>query len=476
MTDLNSAARMLTKQQRTWLLLTICIGAFLSHFTAGAVNVSLPYLQAVFPEDPAGIPWITTAYLLAITALLPIMGKLGDRYGHGWIHNTGYIIFAVSTALISLSSNVPSLISLRICQAIGAAMFQATNIAMISAYYPKEQRGRALGIMSSVVAIGAMTGPVAGGFIAASLSWPWLFLLPFPVAALAAVLAFRFIPAKRIQNKAISLDRVGAILFFLMIASVTYALSDGNTSGWHSSHILAALITGALSIILFIGWEARHPTPFLPISVLAAPSVAVGLITSFISFMLINSVLISMPFFLMGRSSYRPMDIGWIMTAYPLLFAVSSLISGHFSDRMAPLKLMLTGLGGIIIGLLVFAWTLPGLNTLWIVAVLALIGIGMGCLAAPNNSYIMRNVPTAHSGSIGSLIALTRNAGMLVGAVLSLGLIGDSSGQTISQHDFGVLFKTGFIIGVIGCAVLGYGFFAESRKKSKDKPLEESSC
>lgn len=475
MTDLNRTTPMMTRQQRTWLLMTICIGAFLSHFTAGVVNVSLPYLQAVFPEDLSGIPWITTAYLLVITALLPIMGKLGDRYGHGWIHNTGYLIFAVSTALTALASNVPSLIGLRICQAIGAAMFQATNIAMISAYYPKQQRGRALGIMSSVVAIGAMTGPVAGGWIAASLSWPWLFLLPFPAAALAAVLALRFIPAKRTLAKAIPLDRVGAILFFLMIASVTYALSDGSTSGWHSAPILTALITAMLSLLLFIGWESRRDTPFLPISVLASPSVAAGLITSLIAFILINTVLVSMPFFLTGKADYTPLDIGWIMTAYPLFFAISSLISGHFADRMNPLKLMLTGLGGIVIGLLVFAWTLPALSTFWIVAVLALIGIGMGCLAAPNNSYIMRHVPLAHSGSIGSLIALTRNAGMLIGAVFSLGLIGRSSGQTFSPHNFGELFKTAVMIGVIGCAVLGYGFFAESRNKSTQTALEESS-
>lgn len=461
------SAMMLTKQQRTWLLITICLGAFLSHFTAGVVNVSLPHLQTVFPNELAGIPWITTAYLMVITALLPVMGKLGDRYGHGVIHNTGYVLFAVSTAFTALASGVSMLIALRICQAIGASMFQATNIAMISAYYPKEQRGRALGIMSSVVAIGAMTGPGAGGFIAATLSWPWLFLLPFPVAAIAAVLAFRYIPVVRIHNKPISLNRVSAILFFLMIASFTYALSEGRSAGWTSSYNLTALITGIVTLLLFIVWEARQETPFLPTSVLTSPAVAVGLMLSFISFILINSVLVSMPFFLTSKDGLTSVDIGWIMTAYPLLFAVSSLAAGRFSDVMNPLKLMLTGLGGIVVGLLIFAGALSEMGTLWIIAVLALIGVGMGCLAAPNNSYIMRNVPAAHSGSIGSLIAFTRNAGMLAGAVLSLGLIGGSTGQVASTHDFGTLFRVGVMIGLIGCVVLGCGFFAENHKKIK---------
>lgn len=463
----NSSAVMLTKQHRTWLLITICLGAFLSHFTAGVVNVSLPYLQTVFPNELSGIPWITTAYLMVITALLPVMGKLGDRYGHGVIHNTGYALFAVSTLLIALASHVSVLIALRICQAIGASMFQATNIAMISAYYPKEQRGRALGIMSSVVAIGAMTGPGAGGFIAATLSWPWLFLLPFPVAAIAAGLAFRYIPVVRNQNKPITLNKVSAILFFLMISSFTYALSEGRSAGWTSGYNLAVLIAGIVTLLLFVVWEARQKTPFLPVSVLTSPSVAVGLVISFTSFILINSVLVTMPFFLTSKSGFTPADVGWIMTAYPLLFAVSSLVAGHFSDVMNPLKLMLTGLGGIVIGLLIFAGTLPEMNTLCVIAVLALIGVGMGCLAAPNNSYIMRNVPAAHSGSIGSMIAFTRNAGMLAGAVLSLGLIGAATGQKTSTHDFASLFGVGAIIGLIGCVVLAYGFFTENHKKIK---------
>lgn len=148
------------------MLAAICIGAFLSHFTAGVVNVSLPHFVSVFQTSLGTAQWITTGYLLVIASLLPVMGKWGDRYGYRRIHNAGYLLFGISSVLVAFSPHISVLLALRMVQAVGAAMFQATNIALITIHLPKEQRGRALGTVSTAVALGGMSGPVAGGFIA----------------------------------------------------------------------------------------------------------------------------------------------------------------------------------------------------------------------------------------------------------------------------------------------------------------------
>jgi MFS family permease len=175
-------------------LTAIGTGAFLSHFTAGVVTVSLPELTRAFQASIEQTQWITTGYLLVIAVLLPIMGKLGDRYGHRRVHNAGYLLFAISSVLIALSPTLGAILVTRAVQAVGASMFQATNIALITLLMPKEQLGRALGLISTAVALGGMSGPVVGGIISQWLSWQWLFLIHVPVSAIATYLANRHIP------------------------------------------------------------------------------------------------------------------------------------------------------------------------------------------------------------------------------------------------------------------------------------------
>jgi MFS family permease len=146
---------------RFFMLISICIGVFISHFTAGIVNVSLPQFEKIFQTSSGTVQWITTGYLLVIASFLPIMGKLGDRYSYRLIHKLGYIVFTISSVLVAFSPNITVLLILRLAQAVGAAMFQSTNIALITIHIPKENRGRALGIVSTAVALGAMTGPIA---------------------------------------------------------------------------------------------------------------------------------------------------------------------------------------------------------------------------------------------------------------------------------------------------------------------------
>lgn len=200
--------------QRLGMMAAICMGAFISHFTAGIVNVSLPFIVDYFQTELGKGLWITTGYLLVITALLPVMGKLGDRYGFRRIHNLGFVIFTVGSILVAFSPNLPILLTLRVIQGVGAAMFQATNIALITIHIPKEQRGRALGILSTAVALGGMTGPIAGGLIAEWLSWKWLFLIHVPVAIVATIMAYRYIPNRVQERKPGAISFVGAKLVY----------------------------------------------------------------------------------------------------------------------------------------------------------------------------------------------------------------------------------------------------------------------
>lgn len=177
-----------------------------------------------------------------ITALLPVMGKLGDRYGFRRIHNLGYVIFTVGSILVAFSPNLPILLTLRVVQGIGAAMFQATNIALITIHMPKEKRGHALGILSTAVALGGMTGPIAGGLIAEWLSWQWLFLIHVPVAIVATVMAYRYIPSRVQDRKPGTVSIVGASLFMVWITLLLLVITNGSKWGWVSKQTMASLM------------------------------------------------------------------------------------------------------------------------------------------------------------------------------------------------------------------------------------------
>jgi len=460
-------AQALTGVHRVLMMTAICMGVFISHFTAGIVNVSLPLFTRIFQTELERVQWITTGYLLVIVSLLPVMGKLGDRYGHRLIHNLGYVFFTISSVLVVFSSNVSVLLILRMVQAIGAAMFQATNIALITIHLPKEKRGRALGIVSTTVALGAMTGPIAGGFIAEWLSWQWLFLIHVPVALVATLLAWRYIPDRGQERKLEPFDSIGMILFIFVIGSVIFGISNGNVWGWLSAETLSLFVAAVIVFLMFLLRESRQRASFLPLVVLRIPAISYGLIISCVSFMLANTVLVTMPFYLSRDAGFSSLTVGTIMIAYPILLAFSGPIAGHLSDHYGSSSFMLMGLCGMGIGLAALAFFLHQLPTVGIVAVLALIGLGMGLIASPNNSFIMRYVPMENVGSIGGMIALTRNAGMVLGAALGLGAI---NGDIVEESAplLGALksvFGLGAMICMASIVMLGYSVLLNKRRK-----------
>lgn len=419
----DTATSPLPQASQKGMLIAISIGAFLSHYMATVVHVSLPYLTVALHTDSASLSWVTTGYLLAITSLLPVMGKLGERWGYHRLHNYGLALFTVGSLLTASAPDILTLLGFRLLQAVGAAMFQATNIALVTLHWPQQHRGRALGTLSTAVALGAMCGPAVGGLIVEWLHWRWLFLLHVPVALLGTWLAFRYIPRQEPERGKPASDPVGALLLIISAASGVYGLSLAGAQGWLATGTLLPLSLSLTALLLLLGWELRQPTPFLPVQVLRIPEVGIGLIISVVSFALANHGLVTLPFYLSGIENLTPSLAGVVLAFYPLLLAVTGPLAGHLSDAWGPKSLVPMGLAAMGGGAILFFLYLDSLSIWGISSVLALIGLGMGLLASPNNSFIMRHTPMEHIGAISGMIALTRNLGMALGAALGLGSI-----------------------------------------------------
>jgi EmrB/QacA subfamily drug resistance transporter len=448
------------------MLLAICLGAFVSHLTAGIVNIALPGLSTIFQQDVSIVQWVASGYLLIIASLLPMMGKWGDRFGSKRIHNTGYIIFGISSLLTLFVGTIYGLLVLRIVQALGAAMFQATNIGLVSRHFPQSSRGKALGFVSTAVALGGLSGPMVGGLIMDWLNWHWLFLIHVPVLAIATVMAIRYIPPDP-AGSSHTPDWIGGVLFAAGIIAFIFGISNGNEWGWSSLNTLTAFCVSIAAFIGLYSWlghriKQKRET-FLQVGLFARPVVSAGMYIGLASFVAVFSTQVTLPFYLQGVRHFSPTQTGIMIMMYPVALGIMGPIGGSLSDRHGSSKITLFGLSCMSTALLFLSFirvdtpvSLLGINLL-------ILGAGMGMITSPNYSLILGSVDKSSLGVVGGMVALVRNLGLVLGTALGIALLDYSFPGSISgwmstkQTAFAPYVVTGlrtvFIVSLAFCIV-----------------------
>lgn len=423
---------LLTSKHLFYMQISVYIGAFLSHFTSNIVNVALPKLTETFQEPISLIQWITIGYILTISVTLPVMGEIADRVGYRLLHNMGFIVFTISSILVAIAPNLTFLLIFRVFQAIGTAMFQSTNMALIILHTPKPKRGQALGMISTFVALGGMFGPVVGGWMIEWLNWHWLFLVHVPFTVLAIILSTKFIPKSQLVRRKDSIDGIGLSLFICMIGSLIFGIANGSQWGWFSNQIgLFILITG-LALILLILWELKQKHSFLPFHLFQNPLISTCLLTILVTFIVANATIVSIPFYV-SKTFHLPADlIGYLMITYPVILSIMGPIAGKLSDQYGSKRFILMGLTSMLGNSLTIFILQGQLSIYQILFILVLSGIGMGCVASPTNRLVMELIPSSFIGVIGGLLALLRNLGTLMGASLSLALISGTTSISFS--------------------------------------------
>ncbi|WP_445505616.1 MFS transporter [Niallia sp. 03091] len=406
------------KSHSIFLLLSVCAGAFLSHFSAGFVNIALTDISIYYSSSLSLTQWIVNGYLLSIMLFLPFMGKLADRYGKKRIHNVGYLVFAVGASASALSPSISVLILCRIIQGIGASMLQAVNMAIVTDSYPDKHRGKALGIISTSVGIGALLGPSVGGFIINAFTWQMLFWTIVPISVIAFLVAQRFIPTDRKQQTS-SFDYLGSVLFGISIVSFVIVLNSIG-EGIVYSYLIFIFILSIGSFFGFIYWSKRVEHPFIHPRIFSSGMVRAGGIILIISYCATFASMVILPFYLRGILGYSADQSGLLLMCYPLLLALFGPVSGSLSDRYGSIKVVLVGLSLLcasMIGLSLLSetTTLPTLIFLF-----SLLGFSMGILTSPNYSIMMFYVPIQFLGMMSSTIALLRNIGMVLGTAISI--------------------------------------------------------
>jgi EmrB/QacA subfamily drug resistance transporter len=250
-----------------WAILIITVmSTFMSTLDSSIVNVALPMMATSLNVTTGQISWVVSAYLIVISIFILFFGRLGDLMGQVKIFRLGLAIFTIGSFLCGVTHSFPLLIAARAVQAVGSAATMANSQGIITRSFPANERGRALGINGTFVALGALVGPALGGFIISFAGWEYLFWINVPIGFAVLAVSYKLFSGDE-PTKNEKIDYGGTALFILAILAFFYALEDGQAVGFSSPIILICFLVSIVSFILFIRVEKKSESPLLDLEI-----------------------------------------------------------------------------------------------------------------------------------------------------------------------------------------------------------------
>jgi EmrB/QacA subfamily drug resistance transporter len=405
------------------VLLATILGASMVFIDSTALNVVLPALQLDLQATGTDLLWISNAYTLLLASGILVGGSLGDHYGRKRVYMIGIALFAAASLVSGLAPSASFLIAARVAQGAGGALMVPGSLALISASFDANSRGRAIGLWSSFAALTTIVGPVLGGFLAGRGLWRGVFFLNLPLALLALVTLRLRVPESRDETLSRRLDYPGALLATLGLAGLTYSLTEAPSRGWNNPLILAMLLAGVAALAAFVIVERRAAEPMVPFSLFRSRTFT-G--TNLITLCLYGALYVNIFFYplnLIQAQGYPESQAGLTLLPFAILLTLLSRWAGGLVDRYGP-RLLLT-IGPAIVGGGFAAMALPGLTNgpadYWVTffPALLLLGLGMGLTVAPLTTAVMGSVSSSHAGiASGINNAVSRTAGVLALATL----------------------------------------------------------
>jgi len=340
-------------------------------------------------------------------------------FGRSKLYNIGFVVFSVGSLLCGMSSTAGFMIASRVIQAVGAGLLQANSVALITHAFPSSERGKAIGIQGAVQAISMSVGPFVGGILIATVGWRAIFYVNIPIGILGTVAALFILPPNQKVAKKEKIDYLGTAFFATGLASLVLAFNERVKLGWGSHTIIMYFLSGTILMALFILTELRVEHPLIDLKLFKNATFLIGNLTGMLSYYVLFAIMFMMPFYLQKVLGYSIALTGSLLTPVPLAMALVAPFSGHISDKYGP-RIMTTS-GMLVSALACFALMFMGASAQLpiLVAVLVLLGIGMGLFTPPNNSAIMGSAPREKLGVAGGVLNMMRSLGLILGVDIS---------------------------------------------------------
>lgn len=415
-----------TRNKQWETMLVIVLMTFMSTLDGSIVNVALPVMAKTLSVTNAQIQFVSTSYLIVIAGIILIFGNLGDRLGKAKVFLFGIFFFAFGSFLCGLSHSFAFLIFARVVQGIGSAATMANSQGIVTETVSPQERGKALGIVGTAVALGSLVGPGLGGLIVGVASWEYIFWINVPIGAIVFLTGMKIFPRGHVKQDTAepkTLDVAGSLLFLVAIVSLFISLNAGLELGFTNPLILLGFAIAFVGMVIFLYVEKKAKNPLVDLTMFSNKLFSLSIFCGYISFVALFCHTILLPFFLQDVRAYSPGICGLIMMTYPLLLSFAAPVSGHLSDKLGSEKLTFAGLILISGGLFCMSTLNEHSSIAVMVLFIAIMAIGNGLFQSPNNSLVMSTVPRDKLGIAGSINSLIRNVGMVCGIALSTTLL-----------------------------------------------------
>ena len=400
------------------LLAILCLAIFVDALDGSIVDISLPYIAQDFNVDIGTVSWVAMIYFLVISSLLLPFSKVIESHGTKNVFVGGYLIFTLSSLICGFSGDIWMLIISRFLQAVGGAMMAAAVPAMVVTRLPVAIRGRAFGIIMSVVGVACMAGPALGGIITHYISWHWIFFINVPVGILGLLSAIRYIPDDEIFRKRGTFDYPGMVLLFVTFVTFLFALTRGSELGWQSMLIIACIITSLVSGIAFIVWENRQKDPVLEVGIFRKASFALTVLSSLMMIMLQGGILFLIPFYLQKVMGMTADVAGFFMLLLPLTMIIGGPLAGFLSDRHGcRIVCSVAAILGIVACLLL-VHGVGGGGMPYLVAGMLTFGASTGAFSSACSSRIIEQSPEGKKVTGSAITNLNYYVGMAMGTAV----------------------------------------------------------
>lgn len=449
-------------RSRWWSLSVASIATLIVTADTGQLSIALPLIITEFGADLTLASWIALVYALITASLYLPCGRLSDLLGVGNLFLAGFILYGLSSIAAGASQGAVQLVVFRALQAAGSALIMANNFALVTALFPPEERGRAMGIAGGAIsAIGYTMGPVIGGLLTHGFGWRSNFFVSAVLAFCGFAAARLLLPPESFRPSAVKkepFDWVGALSFACCISLILFGLATAQKSGWQSPPVIVCLLGGVALLFFFIRWERRANAPLLDLALFRIPAFTLGNMARWISFITMSVSILLMPFYLQFALRLDPLRAGFLVAPTPLAMALLAPLTGWMSERFAAERLCAAGLtvsGGAFV---LMSFLSPASASAQIAVCLALVGTGMGLFQTPNNNLLMTAVPRHRLGVGSAFLSIVRSLGYSIGAALATTIVGaqlTATGASSLQSFAKQLAADG---GAIGLAAFMRGF------------------
>ncbi|WP_010268621.1 MFS transporter [Paenibacillus senegalensis] len=397
------------------------LGTFMSTLDVGIVNVVLPTMAEQFGVSLSQIQWVVTAYLLTMVALLPLLGKLSDRLDRSQVYSAGFFVFALGSLLIGLSGSLATIVAARIVQGVGAAMIMANSQAMVRKLFPNHEIGKALSMNAVVISVGTLSGPAVGGLLMEAVSWSWLFYINVPLGLAAVYCGLKWFPhdKKRAFER---LDYIGALLLALSTILLLFGAVTGEREGFTPA-VIALYSSGAVLLLLLFAYERKIPHRIVDSDLYKIKAIAVGNSVSLLNNVMQMATLLPLTFYMQQVLGYPTKTLGLVLAIQPVFLGIASPASGWYRDKYGA---FLPAVAGSLLFTLSTLFIVLGstIQLTGIILFLAVSGIGIGLFVAINNAEVMSAAPAEKISLVGSMIALIRYYGMIIGIAFAVWFAG----------------------------------------------------